>query len=244
MSNPRRIFVSVTATLAIAPWLARAQATQSAATLQLGTTTVRIPTPEGFVETSNRAPDVYAMAIAYSGSDTRILAHFVRAEDLNQFEKGKKFIFREFSLALTPRRAESLVVTQAQFDKLRAGTVAMQSQLASKLKPGIAAEVARVSKAVSTAAGSTIKVAVGEIVPVSIDRNDSKVLSYTILVTAGVSEAGGTNTQNLVAGATYCFISGKVIMLNAYRMFRSPRDLQINREMQANWIAGLYAANS
>ena len=183
------------------------------------------------------------MAMAYSAGDARILAHFVRDEDLKQFEKGKKVFFREFLLVQTPRRAESLVATQAQFDRLRKGTVAMQSQLESKLEPKIAAEVQRVSKAVSATAGSSIKVAVGEMVPVSIDRNDSTVLSYTILATARVSESGATNAQNMVASASYCFLSGKVVMLNSYRMFRSPRDLQINRELQAKWIAGLYAAN-
>ena len=243
MSNPRRAFVNTTAVLALAPWLARSQATGTEAALRIGAVTVRVPSPEGFVETSNRAPDVYSMAMAYSAGDARILAHFVRDEDLKQFEKGKKVYFREFLLVQTPRRAESLVATQAQFDRLRTGAVAMQSQLESKLEPKIAAEVQRVSKAVSATAGSSIKVAVGEIVPVSIDRNDSTVLSYTILATAGVSESGATNTQNMVASASYCFLSGKVVMLNSYRLFRSPRDLQINRELQAKWIAGLYAAN-
>ena len=116
------------------------------------------------------------MALAYSAGDARIVANFVTQSDLTSFEKGNKVYFRQFLLVQTPRRAESMQVNQAQFDKLRAGIVAMQADLSSRLEPRLAAEVDRVSKAVSNLAGSSIKVGVGEIVPVSIDRNDSRVL--------------------------------------------------------------------
>ena len=190
--RPPLCFVLLATTLAPAlPIAASAQvAAPTIQTLQIGSTPIRIPTPKNFVETSRRAPDVWTMALAYSAGDARIVAHFVTQSDLTSFEKGNKVYFRQFLLVQTPRRAESIQVNQAQFDKLRAGTVAMQADISSKLEPRLAEEVDRVSKAVSNSAGSSIKVSVGEMVPVSIDRNDSRVLSYSILATAGMREDG------------------------------------------------------
>lgn len=240
----RRHFNASIALSAVLPSIAQSQAAaQAFVPVQVGTTTIRVASPQGFVETSRRAPDVYAMALAYTAGDARILAHFVRQQHLAVFEQGKKVYFREFLLVQTPRRAEGLQVTQAQFDKLRSGTVALQAQLSSKLEPQLVAEAERVSKAVSATAGAKIRVSVGEMVPVSVDRNDERVMSYSVLASAGVTETTGATNQNMVAGTAACFVSGKVIMLNSYRVFRSPRDLQTNRELLALWVNATLAAN-
>jgi hypothetical protein len=240
----RRRFTAASALALASPPPALAQSSSVGhVPVQVGVVSIRVPPPQGFVETSKRAPDVYALALAYSAGDARIVAHFVKQDDLVQFERGRKTYFKEFLLVQTPRRAENIQVTQAQFDKLRAGTAALQSQLSSKLEPRLAAEAERVSKAVSATAGANIKVGVGEMVPVSVDRNDERVMSYSVLASASVSESGGATNQNMVASTAACFLSGKVVMLNAYRVFRSPRDLQNNREFLASWVSATLAAN-
>ena len=243
MVPSRRIFLALPFASGGGFSLAHAQTTANLSVLQIGAAAIRVPSPVDFVETSSRAPDVYRMALAYSAGDARIIAHYVRQTDLKDFESGKKVYFRQFLLVQTPRRAEQLSLSQDQFDKLRAGTIAMQSQLASKLEPRMAAEIERVSKAVTTTAGASVRINVGEMVPVSIDRDDARALAYSVLATAGATEGTTANTQNMVASASYCFLSGKVVILNAYRVFRSPRDLQENRELLNKWIAALFAAN-
>jgi hypothetical protein len=200
MPTTRRQFTAAAALAIAVPSLTRAQAVgPNYVPVQIGAASLRVASPQGFVETSKRAPDVYAMALAYSAGDARMVAHFVKQQDLATFELGKKAYFREFLLVQTPRRAEGVQVTQAQFDKLRAGMVALQTQLSSKLEPRLAAEADRASKAVSTTAGANIKVAVGEMVPVSIDRNDERVMSYSVLAAAAVTQGAGAEKQNMVA---------------------------------------------
>jgi hypothetical protein len=240
----RRVAAASAAFALTVPILARGQtATNKTSRVQIGAAIIQLETPSGFVETSSRAPDVYALATAYSAGDARIVAHFVLEKDLAAFERGKQVNFSKFLLVQTPRRAETIQVSQAQFDKLRAGTVALQSQLTSKLEPQLAAEAARVSKAVSTTAGESVKVATGEVVPVSIDRNDARVVSYSVLANASVNGNKGSVTRNMVASTAACLLAGKVIMLNSYRVFQSPRDLQANRELLASWVSSTFSVN-
>ena len=76
------------------------------------------------------------MALAYSAGDARIAAHFVSEQDLRAFESGKAVVFKQFMLVQTPRRAEPIVATQAQFDKLRTGTDAQGRDILSALMYG------------------------------------------------------------------------------------------------------------
>ena len=211
--------------------------------LQIGSETVQVPTPAGFVETSRQSQELWKMALAFSAGDARIAAHYVPESDLKAFEAGKLVHFRQFMLVQTPKRAEGIVATQAQFDKLRGGTVDMQRNLAAKLEPRLAAEVDRVSKAVSTAQAASVNVRLREIVPVSVDRNDSRVLIYTVLTRGEVTTGKKVEEVNTVASTAYCFVKGKVVMLAAYRQFKSPQDLQASRDMADSWANALIAAN-
>ena len=239
----RRTLLSIFALIGALPIGAHSQSFDKASVVQIGSETVQVPTPAGFVETSRRSQELWKMALAYSAGDARITAHFVAEPDLKAFEAGKTVYFRQFMLVQTPKRAEGIVATQAQFDKLRAGTVDLHRNLAAKLEPRMAAEVEKVSKAVSTALASTIKVRLGEIVPVSVDRNESKVLVHTVLARAGATSGAKTEDENMVSSTAYCFVKGKVVMLVSYRQFKSPKDLQVSRTMAESWANTLVAAN-
>lgn len=239
----RRTLLSILPAIGLLPVDAFAQLFGNPAAIQIGAETVHVPTPAGFVETSRRSQELWNMALAYSGGDARIAAHYVAEPDLKAFDAGKTVYFRQFMLVQTPKRAEGIIATQAQFDKLRAGTVDLQRNLAAKLEPRLAAEVEKVSKTVSTAQATDIRVRVGEIVPVSVDRNDSKVLVYTVLARAGAATGAKAEEENMVSSTAYCFVKGKVVMLVAYRQFKSPKDLQASRSMADSWANALVAAN-
>lgn len=222
---------------------AQAQSGTQAVSLQIGGVTIRVPTPQGFTETSRRSQELWNLALAYSAGDARIIGHFVTDKDIAAFERGKTITFREFLFIQTPRRAESLTVTQSQFDKLRSGTVALQAELSKRIEPRLATEVDKVSKAVSSTQGIDIKVRIGEIVPVSVDRNDSDVLIYTVLSQVGALNGNTSTDQTMVVTTAYCFVSGKVVMLAAYRQFRTPQDLQSSRTFVNSWASGALSAN-
>jgi hypothetical protein len=215
----------------------------SSATVQIGARNIRIPVPPGFVETSRRSQELWTAALAFNAGDARIIAHFVTEKDLADFEAGKDVVVGNFLLVQTPKRAEGITATQAQFDTLRAGTVALQADLGRKLEPRLAAELDRVTKAISSNQAADIKLRLGEIVPVSIERNEARVMIYTILSQAEITQGTSKTAQPMIAGTAYCFVSGKVVMLAAHRQFRTPRDLQAMRTQIGSWADAVLAAN-
>ena len=230
--------------LASTTWtVALAQPFASVLSLQIGEKTIHLPTPQGFIETSKKSQEFWNTVQMYGAGDACIVAHFVTEQNLRSFESGKTVIFKQYMLVQTPRRAESITATQAQFDKLRKGTVDLQNNLTSHLEPRLAAEAEQVSKAASAGQGTPIHIHLGEVVPVSIDRNDSQTLIYTILAQASVSDNKANSSQNMVSTSAYCFVAGKVVMLVAYRYFNSPQDLQATRNFVNAWAIALLAAN-
>ncbi|WP_029148851.1 hypothetical protein [Methylophilus sp. 5] len=221
----------------------RAQPPGNASSFQIGTAAILVPTPQGFVETSRRSKELWDKALAYRGGAARIIGHFVTEKDLAAFEKGKEVTFKEYLLVQTPRSAESLIATQAQFDKLRSGTVALQADLAEKIEPRLSTELERISKNVSTAKGEDIKFRLGEIIPVSVDRNDSRVLIHTVLAQVSTSQEKSKTNQNMISTTAYCFVSGKVVVLIAYRHFLTPQDIQSSRTFVNSWANSVLSAN-
>ena len=211
--------------------------------LTIGQQLLRVPTPVGFVETSRRNTELWDTALSFSAGDARIVAHFVLKSDLTKYESGADTVFKNFLLVQTPKRAEGLVATQAQFERLRAGTIAMQAQLASQLEPRLAAEIDRVSKAFSSNQAAEIQVKIDQIVPVSIDKDQPRTLLFTWLARGSVTENKSTKSQTMVVSAAYCFVNGKELMLIAYRHFSTPKDLHEARQQVDLWSNALLASN-
>ncbi len=230
--------------VAIATWGSNAQPVDGPlTTLSIGQQPLRIPAPAGFVETSHSSPDLYATALLFGAGDARIVAHFVTDKDRAGYESGNTVVLENFLLVQTPKRAENIVATQAQFDKLRAGTVALQTDLGRRLAPRLAKELERISKDIWSNQAAEIKFRVGDIVPVSVDRDDARVLIYTVLAQIGIAENNVNRSQTMVYSTAYCLVAGKVLMLAAYRHFRTPEDLEASRMQITMWANSVLSAN-
>ena len=104
-------------------------------------------------------------------------------------------------------------------------------------------EVARAFKELGARQGEPVSVKVGEIVPVSIDRNDTKVLIYTTLMSMASSQSGASYEGNILTSSAFIFAKGKVLTLTVNRIMKSPRDIQIVRSFANEWVSSIVAAN-
>ena len=214
----------------------------AAVELQVGASTIKVPTPVGYAETSGRSREIWSQVLATHVGEARVLAHFVTTQELVNYERGGTG-FSEYAFVQTPRRTESMTVTQAQFDKLKSGTIAMQADLSRHLGPGLAGEVERVAKGLSTIQGSPFQFRIGELVPVSVDKSDSKELIYSVLSQLASVDKAHPEGQTMVMTTAYCYVKSKVVMLTYFRTFHSPRDLEAARAFVNQWSSSLSTAN-
>lgn len=210
---------------------------------RIGVETIVVPTPTNFLETSKNAPEMWETAKTFNSASVRVLAHYAPESELKTFIAGGEVRLSQYMYVQTPVRAEGITTTQAQFDKLRTGVIALQNDIAAKLSPKLKEVVARASKELSARQGELISVKVGEIVPVSIDRNDAKALIYTTLMSVASSQSDDLHEGNILGSAAVIFVKGKVLTLTVNRVMKSPRDIQIVRSFASEWVSAIVAAN-
>ena len=210
----------------------------------VGRTPILIPPPTGFVETSRRAPELWrAASLVPQAGGVLVVAHFVPDADIKALESGKTVTARQYMLVQLPRAAEHAIATEAQFNTLRSGTTAMQRNLAAQLEPQLAAALAKISGGQSAGQTPEVRLSVGEMVPVSIDRDESNLLVYTLLAKVSRTESGATVHIPTVSTLAYCFTKGKIFMLAGYREFNSPRDIQASRNAIMSWARATLNVN-
>lgn len=210
---------------------------------RIGVETIVVPTPTNFVETSKNSPEMWERAKTFTSASVRVLAHYAPESELKMFMAGGEVRLSQYMYVQTPVRADSITTTQAQFDKLRAGVISLQSDMAAKLGPKLKDEVARASNELGAKQGEPLSVKVGEIVPVSVDRNDAKALIYTTLVSVASSQSDDSYEGNILTSAAVIFAKGKVLTLSVNRVMKSPRDVQIVRSFASEWVSAIVAAN-
>lgn len=210
---------------------------------RIGVETIVVPTPTSFLETSKNAPEMWERAKTFTSASIRVLAHYALESDLKTFMAGGEVRLSQYMYVQTPVRTEGITTTQAQFDKLRTGVISLQSDLAAKISPRLKDEVARASKKFGAKQSETILVKVGEIVPISIDRNDTKALIYTTLMSVASSQTDTSYEGNNLTSAAIIFTKGKVLTLSINRVMQSPNDIQVVRNFATEWVSAIEAAN-
>jgi hypothetical protein len=248
--NPLRRRVLALLWLAAAPMLSLAMETASPGTefgspvaVNIGGVMINVPTPVDYQETSRASPELWKTAQDFGGGDSRVLAHFVQSKDLAAYAKGKAVNFTQYLYVQTPKRAEGIMATQAQFDKLRGGLAAMQSDLVRKLEPRLAAELSKAAQGSAVKNGEPIQLRIGEMVSAGVHENRPDFLSYSVLARVSAAQSGDTVDRTMVTTSGLWFVKGKVVILNSYRTFRSPRDLLESRQFIDRWAGAALAAN-
>lgn len=240
-----RLFKQLTLALALLTMIAPAlgQTFGTPTSHRIGVETIVVPTPTNFLETSKNAPEMWERAKTFTTASVRALAHYAPESELKTFIAGGEVRLSQYMYVQTPVRAEGITTTQAQFDKLRAGVISLQSDMAAKLGPKLKDEVARASNEFGAKQDEPLSVKVGEIVPVSVDRNDAKALIYTTLVSVASSQSDASYEGNILTSAAVIFAKGKVLTLSVNRVMKSPRDIQIVRSFASEWVSAIVAAN-
>ncbi len=186
---------------------------------------------------------MWERARTFSTASTRLVGHYASEADLKAFKGGGEVQLSPYMYLQTPSRAENLVATQAQFDKLRAGVVGMQRDLSAKLGPRLSAEIARAAKEFGDLQNEQINLTVGEIVPLSVDRNDARALIYTTLMNVAPTSNGSSAGTNILTSGAMILVRGKIVMLSVNRIMKTPQDIKIVRRFTSDWVSAITTAN-
>ena len=215
----------------------------SVTSLRIGDVTINVPAPEGFIETSANSAELWQLAQSMSSGYSQTIAHYVTKSDFDAYNENRSPAFSQYFIVQTPKSAKTLTATQQQFDRLRSETAAMQSELKRSIEPRLSKELDKLNKNLSSQLGKPLAIGIGQIVPVSVNINRPNLLSYSVLSQISTSNKDGNTSDTLILTTGVCFLKGKVVMLNSYRLFQAPQDLQTSREFIEKWANTMLLSN-
>lgn len=221
-------------------------ATQSSGltSLRIADVTINVIAPEGFIETSANSPQLWQQAKSMTSGYSEVIAHFVTKKDFDAFVENKNPGFSEYFIVLTPKSAKNLTTTQQQFDTLRSDIAVMQSELKRNIEPRLTNELRKFNSSLSSQSGKPLAINIGQIVPVSVNINRTNFLSYSVLSQLSTSNESVVFSDTMVITTGICLLKDKVLMLNYYRVFKSPQDLEASRKSVEVWADSLLALNT
>lgn len=211
--------------------------------LRIGEVTINLPAPESFIETSKNSAELWKLAQSIGSGYSQTIAHYISKSDFDAYNEYRKPAFSEYFIVQTPKSARNLTATQQQFDQLRSETAAMQTELRKSIEPSLGKELDKLNKNLSSKLGKPLAIGIGQIIPVSVNINRPNLLSYSVLSQISISNKDVNTSNTMVLTTGICFLKGKVVMLNSYRLFQTPQDLQISREVIEKWANNLLLSN-
>ncbi len=211
--------------------------------LRVGNVAINLPAPEGYIETSRNSAELWELAKKMGSGYSQTIAHYITKSDLDAYNEYRNPVFSQYFIVQTPKSAKNITASQQQFDKLRSETVAMQTELSKNIEPRLGKELDELNKNLSTHLGKPLAIGIGQIVPLSINTNRPNLLSYSVLSQINSSNNDGNTSNTLILTTGICFLKGKVVMLNSYRLFQTPQDLQTSREVLDKWANTILLSN-
>ena len=213
------------------------------AVVSVGEVSLFIPAPDGFRNPSPSAPHLRQSAELTTPPGNRFLVNFVQEEDLRETLDGKNVTFSRYFLAQTLREAENQSVPEQEFEKLRVTLWQRDAEHLKTLGPRINQLMEQASKDLSRKTGSSIKLEIGDVVPLGVisETESMSILGY--LSRISLRQAGSEDSLALVNMSAVVLVKAKVLFLYTYSIFRGPEDIEWAKQAARGWAEQVLLAN-
>lgn len=204
--------------------------------LKIGNQTIILKDPSGFLETSKKSSELWDLAKLMVSGKNEVIAHYVSKEDLDDYYLNKNPEFEQYFIILTPKATKKSYISQEDFKKFRFEIISTQNELRKNIEPRVNRILNNLSDDLSIQLKKEISMNINQMKPVSININLPNFLSYSVFSKINVSDHK-TDKNHIIIGTTgIILIKGKLLIINSYRNFKSPQDLQDSRASIENWV--------
>ena len=211
-------------------------------TVDVGGQGLYLPAPAGFHEISLLSPETRKLAETLTPPSNRLLAVFVSESDLGRIMKGESPELQRYMFMQAYRQLEKSDISGAQFSKLVAQVKQQQYTLLEKSKDQVDSVIDRASGKISKDYGISLKVNIGEPVPLGVFMEKSDAVGFAMLAKChGAAE--GQQVDLLMAGGTSLVrVNGKILYAYVYSRYETQKDLDWVRATSSSWADQLLTA--
>jgi len=213
------------------------------AIVSIGEVSLFIPAPDGFRNPSPSAPQLRRSAELTTPPGNRFLVNFVQENDLRETLSGNVVRFNRYFLVQTLREAENQSVSEQEFDNFRMALWQRDAEHLKSLGPRINQLAEQTSKELSRKSGSSIKLEVGDVVPLGITSETESMSILGYLSRLSLRQAGIEESLTLVNMSAVVLVKEKVLFLYTYSIFRGLEDIEWAKQAARRWADQVLLAN-
>lgn len=207
---------------------------------QLGTRSVVIPPPSGFVDAFSQSDYVASIFIATEDPDNEVLTAHVPVEELNRLKKGERAEFDFYTKVSILKLGKVTDMTDAKFAGMVSYFESRSTQILDINGPLMKSAVQNLQKGMSTVVGKEVPLELEQPQNLGSFQKTNNVFSTMLVLTV----KGDQSTKPMVAGMSFVKVNHRLLYVYTYRTFTSEKDAEILRDFTREWVGQIVAANA
>lgn len=208
---------------------------------KLGSRSVIIPTPEGFIDIIPRFDKVSQRFAITEAPENELLAVHVPKSFIPALEKGDNPDFNFYTKVSVAKGYRYFDATPADFkslndfyDKLSPSMLAPNSQF-------LKTTMANINKGLTDISGRNTNIELSE-KPESLGYFDRRENTYSLMMLMTIKYTTAKSTP-LLAATSMVRVNSRIIFVYTYRVLNAEGDITTLRDFTKNWVSAIIAAN-
>jgi len=238
-----RILIAAIVVFAIAAQVSPQTQKSDNLSVVFGDQTILIPTPEGLLEITGKAPIVSSTFRATEPATNDLLATYITDSDLQRIKGGSPPLMHFFGKVSTLTAARAQDVPHPIFEASAEEFRKYAEKYADPERPGVKELVDNAEEILSKATSGTAKVEVGKPKNLGAFEKSANVCSILMMTTVDVVAGEETIKRKLVVGSSLVYVKQRILFVNAYRTYESDADLETMKQSVSKWTKSILAAN-
>jgi len=212
---------------------------QQAHVYQLGTKSVAIPPPAGFVEAMSQFEHVANLMKTTEDPGNDVLAAHLPAEMADQVRRGERTQMTFYTKVSVMKILRARDTTEADFASTVAHFEKTGQQVLDINGPVMKSAVKNLREGLNNAVGTEVPLELRQPQHLGSFQKTKDVYSVMLLMTLKVPEG----EWPVLVGASFVRVRGRLLFVYAYRKFNSEKDAEVLRDFTRQWVTEIVAAN-
>lgn len=210
-----------------------------AMTYQLGTRSVVVPYPDGFLEASTQSDAIARLFTTTEAPENEMLAVHLPAEVLAKVKRGEESELSFYTKISVLRRYKALTITDNDFAGIVASFTATSDRVLDIDGPEMKKIEKDINSGLSELSGENVDLKFDQPINLGYFQKTKDVFS-TMLV---LRLKNRSDRKPLLCATSFVKVNQRLLFVYTYRKYESSKDIEILQEFTRGWIKQILAAN-
>lgn len=209
----------------------------------VGTTSISIPQPAGFVSLEGVSKETYGVMQDLTPETNRLLSGFISKKDAKSLLQGEGAKLEEYFLVQTFQEFEKKTFTLNEFSQLRKSIRKDQEAAVTLNQEKVDALTKSGSKKLSNRLDSDISFSISGTIPLGVSSETAHSIASSSL-SKYQETINGEKSERLVAGTmVFQLVKGKLLYLFIYKNYHKDSDIEWTKDVAVKWSSQIIESN-